>query len=133
MEQVANVGTSSESTKLCEELKQFMESDKHPEHQEIQTIAQKVEEIKERIIGMSREGKISSEGSFPLDKLQEVQQCVSELQNNLKKIFSIHQTVSMRWMEMKINEGFDQKFIQTVVTSVLATYQARWANMDEKA
>ena len=63
------------------------------------------------------------------NKLQEVQQCLSELQTELQKVFKIHQTVSTRWAMLKIGEENPQEIIQSVVTLVLGEYQARWSNM----
>jgi len=114
---------------LCEDLRLFLESNDRPEHAQIQQIIQKVNEIKTRILGMANDGKISSEGGFPVNKLQEVQQCLSELQTELQKVFKIHQTVSTRWAMLKIGEEKPQEIIQSVVTLVLGEYQARWNNM----
>ena len=114
---------------LYEDLRLFLESNDHPEHAQIQQSIQKVEELKTRILGMANEGKISSEGAFPLDKIQEAKQCLSELQTELQKVFEIHQTVSTRWAMLKIGEGYSQEIIQPVVTVVLGGYQARWSNM----
>ena len=50
-------------------------------------IIKRVEEIKTRILGMATGGVIGPQGSFPPEKLQEVQQCVVELQQELQKVY----------------------------------------------
>ncbi len=65
---------------------------------------------------MANERRISSQGTSPLDKIQEVQQCVSELQVELQKVFQIQQAVTERWAA--------QEIIQLVAEAVLGKYQA---------
>lgn len=114
---------------LCDELRVFLESDEHPEHAEIQEIAQKVEEIKTRILGMATGGVIGPQGSFPHEKLQEVQQCLVELQQELQKVYSIHVAVAGRWATQKMDQKIPEETITVVTTTVLTEYQKRWSNM----
>lgn len=115
---------------LYSNLSKYLESDAHPEHLEILEIVSRVETIKQAIIGLSKEGAISAEGSFPPDKIQEAQQLLHELQQQLEKVFKIHQKVAMRWMAQKIDEGSTEEILTPVVTAVLNEYLSRWSNMN---
>ncbi|MCP5505093.1 MAG: hypothetical protein H7A41_08080 [Chlamydiales bacterium] len=114
---------------LCDELRVFLESDENPEHAQIHEIIQKVEEIKARILGMANGGVIGPQGSFPLDKIQEVQQCVIELQQELQKVYVIHTSVAQRWAALKMDQKIPEETITDVTTTVLSEYQNRGSNI----
>ncbi|MCB1072775.1 MAG: hypothetical protein KDK96_06695 [Chlamydiia bacterium] len=114
---------------LCDELRVFLESDENPEHAQIHEIIQKVEEIKARILGMATGGVIGAQGSFPPEKLLEVQQCLVELQQELQKVYSIHVAVAGRWATQKMDQKIPEETITLVTTTVLSEYQNRWSNM----
>ena len=113
---------------LCKELRRYLESDEHPEHAQIQEIAQKVEEIKTRILSMATGGVIGPEGSFPPEKFIEVQQCVVELQQELQKVFGIHKSVAERWATLKMDQKIPEETVTIVKTTVLKEYEKRWSN-----
>lgn len=114
----------------CQELRNYLERNDHPEHASIQQIAQKVQEIKARIIGMTTEGKISQESTFRPDKLDEAKQALAELQQELGNVFAIHYTIAQRWLAEQTNSGVPQDIAQQTVVTVITEYQTRWSNMD---
>ena len=126
---IVKLAITEDREALCKELRTYLESDEHPEHAEIQEIAQKVDEIKTRILGMATGGVIGPEGSFPPEKLIEVQQCVIELQQELQKVFEIHKSVAGRWATLKMDQKIPEETVTIVKTTVLTEYQKRWSNM----
>lgn len=122
-------GEGVSQSALCAELRTYLENDNRPEHAEICAIIKKVEEIKACILGMANGGVISAQGSFPLEKVQEAQKCVQELQQELQKVYAIHVSVAESWAALKIDQKIPKEEINSAIITVLKEYQQRWSNM----
>lgn len=126
---VATIGDVSDLLTVLGDLRSYIEQDSHPEHTSLQDIVKRVEEIKAKIIAVSTGGEISERGSFPVEKLQEVQGYILELQTQLQKIFEIQKAIATRWAAQKIDEGLSPEMVNKAVEVILGEYQKRWGHL----
>lgn len=112
---------------LANDLRAFLESDQHKEHKDLRSLKARVEEIRAAIIGLSNEGTIGHQNTFPPENISKAQKYVVELQEKIEKILNIHALVAQRWAGSKITEREDPDTVWGVTVTVLLEYQQRWS------